>query len=86
MRIVFCLFFAFFALTLAILSPEEISHISVLYLMKSKYQLIEGMPSASKRPYEPPCVEAFFMHQPLNILETVSLEGEVEDFKDADDF
>ena len=54
--------------------------------MKSKCQLIEGMSSACKHPYEPPCVEAFCMHQPLNILETVSLEGEVEDFKDADDF
>ena len=54
--------------------------------MKSKCQLIEGMSSASKHPYEPPCVETFFVHQPLNILETVSLEGEVEDFKDGDDF
>ena len=54
--------------------------------MKRTSQLIEGTPSTCKRPYEPPCGEAFFMHQPLNILETVSLEGEVEDFKDADDF
>jgi len=54
--------------------------------MKRKSQLIEGMPSTCKHPYEPPCVEAFCMHQPLNILETVSLEGEVEDFKDGDDF
>ena len=54
--------------------------------MKGKCQLMEGMPSTCKHPYEPPCAEAFFMHQPLNILETVSLEGEVEDFKDGDDF
>ena len=54
--------------------------------MKRKSQLIEGMPSTCKHPYESPCVEAFFVHQPLNILETVSLEGEVEDFKDGDDF
>lgn len=54
--------------------------------MTSKSQLIDGVPSGSKRPYEPPCGEAFCMHQPLNILETVSLEGEVEDFKDGDDF
>ena len=31
-------------------------------------------------------MEVFFMCQPLNILDTVSLEGEVEDFKDGDDF
>ncbi len=54
--------------------------------MKSKCQCIDGKLSVCKHPYEPPCSEAFVVRLPLSILETVSLEGEVEDFKDGEDF
>ncbi|WP_455519818.1 hypothetical protein [Porphyromonas sp.] len=49
-------------------------------------QLSVGSPSEDKLPYDAPRGELFMLHQPLNILETVSLEGEVEDFQDGEDF
>ena len=39
-----------------------------------------------KQPYETPEVDVFLIPQAINILEIVSLEGEVEDYKDGDDF
>ena len=50
------------------------------------YQLNVGSPSEDKLPYQSPRGDLFMLHQPLNILETVSLEGEVEDFQDGEDF
>ena len=49
-------------------------------------KLSVGSPSEDQLPYQSPRGELFMLHQPLNILETVSLEGEVEDFQDGEDF
>ncbi len=47
---------------------------------------LEGSPLAGKLPYDSPQWEVFPLPKGLDILEIVSLEGEVEDFKDGDDF
>lgn len=39
-----------------------------------------------KQTYETPEVDVFLISQAINILEIVSLEGEVEDYGDGDDF
>ena len=41
---------------------------------------------SGKLPYESPEWNIFSLPQGLNILEIVSLEGEVEDYGDGDDF
>ena len=43
-------------------------------------------PHSEKLPYDRPEWEVFPFPKGLDILEIVSLEGEVEDFKDSDDF
>lgn len=40
----------------------------------------------TKQPYESPDIDVFLIPQAINILEIVSLEGEVEDYSDGDDF
>lgn len=47
---------------------------------------LEGSPLSGKLPYERAEWEVFPLPKGLDILEIVSLEGEVEDFKDGDDF
>ncbi len=47
---------------------------------------LESSSLSGKLPYESPEWNIFSLPQGLNILEIVSLEGEVEDFKDGDDF
>ena len=47
---------------------------------------IESSPLTGKLPYNAPQWEIFPFPKGLDILEIVSLEGEVEDFKDGDDF
>ena len=39
-----------------------------------------------KQTYEPPELDIFLIPQAINILEIVSLEGDIEDFQDGDDF
>ena len=46
----------------------------------------EGSPLSGKLPYDRPEWEVFPFPKGLDILEIVSLEGEVEDFSDSDDF
>lgn len=43
-------------------------------------------PHLEKLPYESPQWEVFPFPKGLDILEIISLEGEVEDYGDADDF
>ena len=43
-------------------------------------------PHLEKIPYESPQWEVFPFPKGLDILEIVSLEGEVEDYSDGDDF
>mgnify|MGYP003356845874 FL=1 len=43
-------------------------------------------PRLEKIPYESPQWEVFLLPKGLDILEIVSLEGEVEDYGDGDDF
>ena len=40
----------------------------------------------SKQTYETPEIDVFLIPQAINILEIVSLEGDIEDFQDGDDF
>ena len=40
----------------------------------------------TKQPYESPEIDVFLIPQAINILEIVSLEGDIEDFQDGDDF
>lgn len=47
---------------------------------------LEGSPLSGKLPYDRPEWDVFLLPKGLDILEIVSLEGEVEDFKDSDDF
>ncbi len=39
-----------------------------------------------KQTYETPEIDVFLIPQAINILEIVSLEGDIEDFQDGDDF
>ena len=39
-----------------------------------------------KQTYETPKIDVFLIPQAINILEIVSLEGEVEDYTNGDDF
>lgn len=39
-----------------------------------------------RQPYAEPLVETIVTHAPLSILELVSLEGEIQDFQDGEDF
>ena len=39
-----------------------------------------------KQTYETPNIDVFLIPQAINILEIVSLEGEVEDYTNGDDF
>ena len=47
---------------------------------------IESSPLIGKLPYNGPQWEIFPFPKGLDILEIVSLEGEVEDYTDGDDF
>ena len=47
---------------------------------------LENSPLSGKLPYDRPELEVFPFPKGLDILEIVSLEGEVEDYSDADDF
>ena len=49
-------------------------------------EITEQESSSRKLPYERTEWEVFPLPKGLDILEIVSLEGEVEDFKDGDDF
>ncbi len=49
-------------------------------------EITEQESSSRKLPYERAEWEVFPLPKGLDILEIVSLEGEVEDFKDGDDF
>lgn len=49
-------------------------------------EITEQESSARKLPYDRPEWEVFPFPKGLDILEIVSLEGEVEDYKDGDDF
>lgn len=42
--------------------------------------------SEDRLPYEAPRLELFTCYPPKSLLETVSVEGEVHDFEDGDDF
>lgn len=53
--------------------------------MRNDYSNGEAVFEA-RLPYEPPHLEFFRCASPLNILETVSLEGEIQDFQDGEDF
>ena len=46
----------------------------------------ERVTLSGKLPYDRPEWDVFPLPKGLDILEIVSLEGEVEDFKDGDDF
>lgn len=54
--------------------------------MKQNYDLDLSAEKAFKQPYDAPSMEAFGQLSPLSILEIVSLEGEIYDFEDGDDF
>lgn len=53
--------------------------------MSNNYLARELKPEG-RLPYESPRLEFFRCHAPLNILENVSLEGEIQDFQDGEDF
>lgn len=40
----------------------------------------------TKQLYETPEIDVFLVPRAINILEIVSLEGDIEDFQDGDDF
>ena len=47
---------------------------------------LEGCNKQIKQTYETPEIDVFLVPQAINILEIVSLEGEVEDYTNGDDF
>lgn len=50
-----------------------------------KQETLDPIPSG-RQPYSPPSVEFFALSKGLSVLEVVSLEGEILDFEDGEDF
>ena len=64
----------------------EFNKLIIIVVLMKEITEHRNSPRLEKIPYESPQWEVFLLPKGLDILEIVSLEGEVEDYGDSDDF